>query len=119
MDNTQDEDWKNVSLTLVAGLPISFIHDLYSPRYKKRPVVQVKEEEAYAPPILEEAMLEEAAFDDFLGAEAPMEMAKAMPASAPAPSFGAARVMKQERRMKLDRARAVSTIVCMCMGGPP
>ncbi len=56
VDNTQDEDWKNVKLTLVAGLPISFVHDLYSPRYKKRPIVQIQEEEAYAPPMLEEGM---------------------------------------------------------------
>ena len=55
VDNTQDEDGKEVSLTLVAGLPISFVHDLYSPRYKKRPVVEVEEEEAYAPPVLEQA----------------------------------------------------------------
>jgi hypothetical protein len=56
VDNTQDEDWEDVQLTLVAGLPISFVHDLYSPRYKRRPVVQVQEEEAYAPPVLEEAV---------------------------------------------------------------
>jgi hypothetical protein len=53
VDNTQDEDWENVSLSLVAGLPISFVHDLYSPRYMRRPVVEVQEEEAYAPPVLE------------------------------------------------------------------
>ncbi|MFW5740834.1 MAG: hypothetical protein ACOC1F_10765 [Myxococcota bacterium] len=55
VDNTQDEDWENVTLSLVAGLPVSFVHDLYSPRYKRRPVVQVREEEAYAPPVLEAA----------------------------------------------------------------
>jgi hypothetical protein len=54
VDNTQDEDWDEVSLTLVAGLPVSFVHDLYSPRYKRRPVVKVREEEAYAPPVMEE-----------------------------------------------------------------
>lgn len=53
VDNTQDEDWTEISLTLVAGLPISFVHDLYSPRYKRRPVVVVEEEAAYAPPVLE------------------------------------------------------------------
>ncbi len=58
VDNTQDEDWEQVSLTLVAGLPISFVHDLYSPRYKKRPVVVVEEESAYAPPILEDGISE-------------------------------------------------------------
>jgi len=53
VDNTQDEDWSEVCLVLVAGLPISFIHDLYSPRYARRPVVKVSEESAYAPPVLE------------------------------------------------------------------
>jgi hypothetical protein len=55
VDNTQDEDWENVSLSLVAGLPVSFIHDLYSPRYQKRPEVKVKTEAAYAPPQSEKA----------------------------------------------------------------
>lgn len=55
VDNTQDEDWESVMLTLVAGLPVSFVHDLYTPRYKNRPVVHVQEDEAYAPPILEQA----------------------------------------------------------------
>jgi hypothetical protein len=55
VDNTSDEDWNNVNLTLVSGLPISFTHDLYSPRYKTRPEIKVEEEEAYAPPVLEAA----------------------------------------------------------------
>jgi hypothetical protein len=53
VDNTQDEDWEEVSLSLVAGLPVSFIHDLYTARFKRRPVIEVKEEEAYASPELE------------------------------------------------------------------
>lgn len=53
VDNTQDEDWVDARLTLVAGLPVSFVHDLYSPRYKQRPVVKVQEEASYAPPLLE------------------------------------------------------------------
>jgi hypothetical protein len=36
VDNTQDEDWDDVAITLVAGLPVSFVHDLYSPRYRRR-----------------------------------------------------------------------------------
>lgn len=55
VDNTQDEDWEDVMLSLVAGLPISFIHDLYSPRFVQRPVVQVQEQSAVAPPIVEES----------------------------------------------------------------
>jgi len=56
VDNTQDEDWENVSLSLMAGLPVSFTHDLYSPRYQKRPEVRVPTEMAYAPPISEPAL---------------------------------------------------------------
>jgi hypothetical protein len=53
VDNTQDEDWENVSLSLVAGLPVSFVHDLYTPRYIRRPVVQVKETTGVLPPEVE------------------------------------------------------------------
>jgi hypothetical protein len=50
VDNTQDEDWDQVELTLVAGLPVSFIHDLYTPRYVRRPVVEVQETTGVLPP---------------------------------------------------------------------
>jgi hypothetical protein len=56
VDNTQDEDWENVNLSLVAGLPVSFVHDLYTPRYIRRPVVQVKETTGVLPPEVEEGM---------------------------------------------------------------
>ena len=39
VENTSDEDWKNVRLSLVSGRPISFIQDLYQPLYLPRPVV--------------------------------------------------------------------------------
>lgn len=103
VDNTQDEDWQNVALTLVAGLPISFIHDLYSPRHKRRPVVEVQEEEAYAPPMLEASLGEELdEDDDDFGAD--MRGAKMMSApSAP---------MKRAKKMfSRDEARASSAPV--------
>ena len=56
VDNTQDEDWENVQLSLIAGLPVSFMHDLYTPRYIKRPVVAVKETTGVLPPEVEEGM---------------------------------------------------------------
>jgi hypothetical protein len=55
VDNTGDEDWVDVDLALIAGLPVSFVHDLYNPRYMKRPVVEVRTEAAVAPVIPEEA----------------------------------------------------------------
>lgn len=53
IDNTTDDDWSDVKISLVSGLPISFVHDLYSPRYRKRAVVVVDEEAGVAPPVLE------------------------------------------------------------------
>ncbi|MBI9043447.1 MAG: hypothetical protein JEZ06_03120 [Anaerolineaceae bacterium] len=46
-DNTLEEDLKDVSLSLVAGMPISFVYDLFEPFTPKRPVI--KEEERVAP----------------------------------------------------------------------
>ncbi len=117
VDNTQDEDWDRVELTLVAGLPISFVHDLYSPRYKKRPVVRVKEEEAYAPPELEMAMpagdpfepmarggLD--AFDDLLGAGGAPEAATPAASAAPGTRVfggpGRARAAAREESVKVQ-----------------
>lgn len=39
-DNTFDEDLDNVHLTFVAGMPVSFIYDLYTPFTPERPVVK-------------------------------------------------------------------------------
>jgi hypothetical protein len=39
VENTTDDDWTNVGLTLVSGRPISFIQDLYDPLYLSRPVI--------------------------------------------------------------------------------
>src|SRR5439155_7926611 len=77
VDNTQDEDWENVQLALIAGLPVSFVHDLYTPRYIKRPVVAVKETTGVLPSEVEAGMAMEALH------EAPM----AAMAAAPAPMF--------------------------------
>jgi hypothetical protein len=57
VDNTQDEDWENVNLSLVAGLPVSFLHDLYTPRYVRRPVVAVQETTGVLPPQVEGGMV--------------------------------------------------------------
>ena len=56
VDNTQDEDWENVELSLVSGLPVSFVHDLYTPRYIRRPVVEVAETTGVLPPEVEGGM---------------------------------------------------------------
>jgi hypothetical protein len=60
VDNTQDEDWEDVELALVAGLPVSFAHDLYTPRYIRRPTVAVQETTGVLPPMVEEGVPTEA-----------------------------------------------------------
>ncbi len=56
VDNTEDEDWNDVRLSLISGLPVSFITNLYDPRYKRRPVVELEEEVAVTPQTHEETL---------------------------------------------------------------
>jgi hypothetical protein len=39
VENTTDQDWKDVRMSLVSGRPISFTMDLYQPLFVPRPVV--------------------------------------------------------------------------------
>ena len=56
VDNTSGRGLGGRGLTLVAGLPVSFVHDLYTPRYIRRPVVEVKETTGVLPPMAEAGM---------------------------------------------------------------
>ena len=58
VDNTTPMDWKEVSLSLVAGAPISFIQNLSQPIYARRPEVPLSQEILAAPQIAEAAMEE-------------------------------------------------------------
>jgi hypothetical protein len=40
VENTTDEDWKDVKMALVSGRPISFQMDLYQPLFVQRPIVE-------------------------------------------------------------------------------
>lgn len=40
VENHTESDWQNIQLSLVSGRPISFIQDLYSPLFVRRPVVE-------------------------------------------------------------------------------
>ncbi|MEZ6139967.1 MAG: hypothetical protein R3B84_05290 [Zavarzinella sp.] len=54
VDNTFDENWDNIQLTLVSGLPITFTHDLVTPRYIERPDIPVENSTGIKPPVLEQ-----------------------------------------------------------------
>lgn len=56
VDNTTDEDWNNVNLAVVSGRPISFISNLYEPKYRDRPVVELAENAAVAPVVYDAAL---------------------------------------------------------------
>ncbi len=40
VENQTPQDWRNVTVSLVSGRPISFTMDLYQPLYNPRPVIQ-------------------------------------------------------------------------------
>jgi hypothetical protein len=42
VENTTEDDWNNVALTLVSGRPISYRMDLYEPLYAQRPLEQMQ-----------------------------------------------------------------------------
>ena len=56
VENTSDDDWDNVKLSLVSGRPISFTMDLYQPLYTTRPVVQPELYSSLRPQVYGEAM---------------------------------------------------------------
>jgi len=56
VDNVQDEDWTNVTLSLIAGAPVSFIQDLQQPRYRSRPVVGLPDDVSVMPTVPQTSM---------------------------------------------------------------
>jgi phosphopantetheine adenylyltransferase len=53
VDNTTGEDWTNVALALVSGRPISFVSQLYAPRYVQRPSAELADDTAARPVVHE------------------------------------------------------------------
>jgi hypothetical protein len=56
VDNTSGDDWSNVKLSVVSGRPISFITQLYEPRYVDRPTAELAENRAVAPVVFQGAL---------------------------------------------------------------
>jgi len=49
VQNTSQNDWSDVALTLVSGRPISFVQDLYTPLYIHRPTIAPRFQTAPTP----------------------------------------------------------------------
>jgi hypothetical protein len=58
VENTTDEDWKDVRMALVSSRPISFQMDLYQPLFVPRPVVEPEQFASLRPPVHEGALAE-------------------------------------------------------------
>jgi hypothetical protein len=56
VENTSDDDWNDVKLSLVSGRPISFMMDLYQPLYVNRPLVQPELYASLRPQVYGQAM---------------------------------------------------------------
>ena len=55
VDNTTGEDWTGVRLSLVSGRPISFVSQLYPPKYVERQAVELADDSAARPVVHEGA----------------------------------------------------------------
>ena len=97
IENTTNQDWEDIELSLVAGMPVSFIYEFYRPIFIQRPVIQPPKVLSAKPTDIEEG-LEMEKFEDYAMSEmeakrAPMKKAKAfrtgmVPSAAPAGGFG-------------------------------
>jgi hypothetical protein len=56
VDNVGEEDWNNISLSLVSGTPISFIQPIQKPVYRYRPVVPISSDLKLEPQVYEDGV---------------------------------------------------------------
>jgi hypothetical protein len=71
VDNTTDEDWNNVKLSVVSGRPISFISLLDNPRFGNRQVAELPEDRAAGPQVYGGSVANEFVVGDFYHTPAP------------------------------------------------
>lgn len=80
-DNNLEEDLKNIRLALTAGMPVSFIYDLFTPYTPQRPTLQEEQRTAALIASYDESTPESVA-------EKPFEVDLGFSAIAPAPAQG-------------------------------
>jgi hypothetical protein len=86
VDNTTGEDWTKVQLALVSGRPISFVSQLYAPKYVNRPSAELADDTAA------QAVVHSGAFEEMpLQGRDAAELMKLQPPplAAPVPAFKA------------------------------
>jgi hypothetical protein len=53
VDNVSEEDWQDVSLSLVSGTPVSFIQPIQNPLYRYRPIIPIPQDLSLSPQVYE------------------------------------------------------------------
>ena len=75
VENTTNQDWEDISLSLVAGMPVSFIYDFYRPILIDRPKIQPPKVLSAKPTEIEEG-LEREEYAEYPKTEAKKKKAK-------------------------------------------
>lgn len=81
VDNTTDDDWKDVKLSVVSGRPISFISQLDTPRYGNRQVAELPEDRAAGPVVYGGAVQQDASGRQFISNQLIAPKAAPLPAA--------------------------------------
>lgn len=102
VDNTTGEDWTGVGLSLVSGLPVSFITRLYEPRYVNRPEAELAEDRAQRPVVHAGAV-------GGVVADRRQAAAKAMPAPPPPAAPMALMVEAAAREERVDLSSSLAS----------
>jgi len=123
VDNTTGEDWTKVQLSLVSGRPISFISQLYAPKYVQRMSAELADDTAARPVVHDEGFTVNGSMAGSggggggrggAGANNRMAMAKAPP---PAPPMSAIASPMQGRAFLDQMEVTPSTIVASASAG--
>jgi len=120
VENTSDNDWKAVNLSLVSGQPISFIQDLYTPLYVERPVVVPELYASLRPRLYEEGLALGGKMDKL--AEANEKGAARIRGNAPAAPAASAgyldsRKSEQAKALEVEAFDLGSSVQAMASGG--
>jgi hypothetical protein len=109
VENTTDQDWKDVTMTLVSGRPISFRMDLYQPLYVPRPQVMPELYASLMPQLYGQDLANNAAEFQRAAQDRPREeMVAGMAAAAPAAAMPMAEKAAEREEYRSMREGAAS-----------
>jgi hypothetical protein len=115
VDNTTGEDWNKVQLSLVSGRPISFVSQLYAPKYVQRPAADLPDDAAAAPVLNAGAYESTGVVGGYggggggRGGAGQRAMAKApLPVSPPSPQFATGAGLALQEQMVVSSSTIVA-----------